>query len=149
MGFGTGIILGLGAGAAKQMHKIGRSNLKDMKTRASLDPKECIAFEGKPPEDSQVVSCIIEGVYQECTQENVEYVDNNEDHWKRMGYKLVGFDILAGAYNEVVEDRRRVGDRGQSGAQAMFFERIDSQVFGSYINLSKNLILPFCVVQWH
>jgi hypothetical protein len=149
VGSGTFLIFGLGAGAVKQMHKITRTCLEDKKARESLDPKECIAFEGKPPEDSQVVSCIIEGVYQGWKQKKAKYVDNNEEHWEHWGYKLVGFDILAGAYNEVVEDRRRVGDRGQSGAQAMFFERIDSQVFGSYINLSKNLILPFCVVQWH
>jgi len=98
MGFGTGIILGLGAGAAKQMHKIGRRSLKDMKTRKSLDPKECIAFEDTPVSPRGVVSCCIQWVYQECKQEKVEYVDNNKDHWDHWGYKPVGFDILAGAY---------------------------------------------------
>jgi hypothetical protein len=53
-------------------------------------------------------------VYQECKQEKVEYVDNNKDHWDHWGYKPVGFDILAGAYKEVDEDRPRVGDLGQS-----------------------------------
>ena len=48
VGLGTVFIFGLGAGAVKQMHKIGRRSLKDMKTRKSLDPKECIAFEDTP-----------------------------------------------------------------------------------------------------
>ena len=81
----------------KQMHTIRRRRLEYKKTRKSLDPKECIAFDNMP-EDSQVVSCIIEGVYQECKQEKVEYVDNNKEHWEHWGYKPVGFDILAGAY---------------------------------------------------
>ena len=134
-----------GAGPLKQVQKIGRKSRKDRETCKLLDPKKCIAFENTP-EASQVLACIIQGIYQNCMQEEVEYVARNEDHWKRLGYKILGFGTLDGTYKEVDEDRRCVGDLGRSKdqcARAVFFERVDSQVSGSYINPSKILNFHF------
>ena len=114
---------------------LGRRRNDNQTVQRILDAKECIAFKNDP-EVSQVLSCIIEGIYRNCQQEGVPYFVHIEDHWTYWGYEVVGFDILAGAYKEVDEDRRSVSDRGQSKDQCVrvvLFKRSDCQVPGNCI----------------
>jgi hypothetical protein len=85
-------------------------------------------------------------------QEQRPYFQHIDQHWTHWGYEVVDFDNLAGTYDQVHEDRCRVGDLGQPQDQcvrAVLFERSDSQVPGSYIIPPKSLYFPLCVVQWH
>ena len=95
-------------------------------------------------EISQILSCIVEGVYKRCKDEKVPYTRSISEHWTHWGYEVVKFANLAGTYDVVDDDHWRAGDLGKSDDQcvrAVLFERSDSdQVPGNYINPPTSLI---------
>ena len=121
---------------------LGRCWNDEKTAQRMLDENKCNTFDDLS-EDSHFLSCILAGVYRCCRcaqQEQVPFLENNEDYWRRWGYEVVNFDNLAGTYDQVHEDRRRVGDLGQPEDQrvrVVLFKRSDSQVPGSYISPPK------------
>ena len=144
----------IGAGAWEQGRKMRERGRNDEKTvQRMLDENECNTFDDLT-EASQFLSCIITGIYKRCTceqQEQGPYFQHFDQPWTHWGYEIVEFDNLDGTYDQVHEDRCRVGDLGQSRdkcVRAVLFKKSDSQVPGSYINPPKNENSPFCVVKW-
>jgi hypothetical protein len=141
----------MGAGAWEQGRKMRDRGRNDKKTvqRMLDENNECNTFDDLT-EASQFLSCIVTGVYKRCKcpqqEQQRPYFQHIDQHWTHWGYEVVDFDNLAGTYDEVHEDRCRVGDLGQPKDQcvrAVLFERSDSQVPGSYIIPPTKLKLKF------
>jgi hypothetical protein len=115
---------------------LGRCRNDEKTVQRMLDENKCNTFDDLT-EVSQFLACILAGVYRRCPcapQEQVPFLAHTEDYWRRWGYEVVSFDNLARTYDQVHEDRRRVGDLGQPQHQrvrVVLFERSDSQVPGS------------------
>jgi hypothetical protein len=136
----TAIAVVVGVAACKQFIKYWERHEDDRQTlQPSHGAEDVNAFENVR-EVSQVLACIVSGVYKCCRNLDGSYVGQIEDHWRRYGYQNVPLDILTDSYEEVDEDIRLVGDLGHHKdhhVRAVLFERPD-KVPGSYIGPPKS-----------
>ena len=97
---------------------LGRCWNDEKTAQRMLDENKCNTFDDLS-EDSHFLSCILAGVYRRCPcaqQEQVPFLENNEDYWRRWHYEVDNIDNLA-------EDQR---------VRVVLFKRSDS-----YINAPK------------